>query len=523
LKWGFTFTFPDQKHSTLGLRCAPRKLFTFPIQYQLVKRRRALKKIGVGLSAGMFLPSLLTSCAKDDPGPEVPFDGNVIVIGAGAAGLYAADILRIKGVKVTVLEAAGQPGGRIRSLRNQEDVQYQTFSNTSQADFPVELGAEVIYGSDSSWGKIISDLRISTVELDAAAPRYILDNQAKTSAGWQGDGDFGTVQNFVNNLANFSGGGSIKDAAAVSARAQALLNSQAGNFYGSASEQIGASGIAESLKLVKHDKKQLVTKANPWQDVLLSRFSEMLPGVQYNTVVTRIDWGSDVITITDKTGKIYSAKKVIVTVPLSILKSGDITFNPPLPNSTVGAIGKFGMDQAVRILLDFKKNFWGTDTSFIWGGSTAPQYFSAGVGRSNLYRTMSITIYGQKAQQLSLLSDLEKVKLVLKELDLIYAGQGTQFIRRDLDKPDPVPPQDPYSNILFLVQDWSKTEFAKGGFSYPLVGTTLQHRKDMAAPISDILYFAGEATDFSGDAGTVSGALNSAVRVVEEVVKSILG
>ncbi|MFM9838512.1 MAG: flavin monoamine oxidase family protein [Cyclobacteriaceae bacterium] len=483
-----------------------------------MKRRKALKQIGIGLSAGMFMPQFLASCKKENAGPEIPFNGNVIVIGAGAAGLYAADILRIKGINVTVLEAASQPGGRVRSLRNQTNVQYQTFSTASQADFPVELGAEIIYGSDSSWGKIVSDLRIPTNELSLTAPRYILGNTAKSSADLLNDNDFKDVQSFVNGLPNFSGGGSIKDAAPVSAQAQALLNSLVGNFYGSSIDRIGASGLAESLKLIKHDNKQLVTQANPWQDVLISRFSEMLAGVQFNTVVKSIDWGSDVVTITDSNGKQYTAKKVIVTIPLASLKSGGIGFNPVLPASTTSAMANFGMDASVRMVLDFKKNFWGNDSSFLWGGSTVPQYFNAGVSRSKFYRTMSLTIYGQKALQLSSLpDDYNRTLQVLAELDTIYAGQGTQYIRRDLDNSNNA------TNILSLVKDWGKDEFTKGGFSYPLVGATLQHRKDLAAPLSDKLFFAGEATDFSGDAGSVSGALNSAVRVAEEVVKSITG
>ncbi len=482
-----------------------------------MKRRKALKQIGVGLSAGVLLPNWLTSCAKDAPGPEVPYNGNVIVIGAGAAGLYAADILRIKGVQVTVLEAASQPGGRVRSLRNQTDVQYQTFSNASQADFPIELGAEVIYGSNSTWGKIISDLRITTVTLNADSPRYILDNQAKKSIDWNGDSDFPIVQDFVTNLPNYTGGGSLKGAAAVNLRAEALLNSQAGNFYGSSTEIIGANGLGETLKLITHDTKQLTSFANPWQDILISRFSQMLPGVQFNTVVKRIDWATDKIKVTDANGKEYTATKIIITVPLAILKSGGIIFNPPLPGTTTSAMANFGMDAAVRMILDFKSNFWGLDTSYLWGGSTIPQYFNAGVGRSKLFRTMSLTIYGQKAQQLSGLSDYNKTLQVLAELDAVYAGQGTKFIRRDLDN------ADNNTNILSLVKDWTKDEFTKGGFSYPLVGATNEHRKSMAAPLSNKIYFAGEATDITGDAGSVSGALNSAVRVVEEVVKSIIG
>lgn len=482
-----------------------------------MERRKALKQLGLGLSGGILLPSYLMSCSKDDPGPEVPYDGNVIVIGAGAAGLYAADILRVKGIKVTVLEASSQPGGRIRSLRNQTDVQYQSFNNASQADFPIELGGEVVYGSNSSWGKIISDLSLPTVELDPTAPRYILDNQAKTGTDWNSDTDWNGVQNFVKGLPDYAGGDTVQGAAAVSTRAQTLLNSQGGNYYGSTSDRIGASGLAESLKLSKRDAKQLMTRANPWQDIIISRFSEMIPGIVLNTVVKKIDWGSTLITITDTNGKEYTATKVIVTVPLSILKSGEITFTPGLDATKTSALGKFKMDAAMRILLDFKTNFWGLDSSYIWGGSTVPQYFNSGLGRSRFFRSMALTIYGQKAEQLSALSDYNKVLTILAELDAVYQGQATRFIRRDLDN------TNDNTNLLYLIKDWTKDEFIKGGISYPLVGTTNEDRKNLSLPLADKLYFAGEATDIEGESGTVSGALNSAVRVVEEIVKSIRG
>ena len=463
------------------------------------------------------MPSYLMSCSKDDLGPEVPYDGNVIVIGAGAAGLYAADILRVKGIKVTILEASSQPGGRIRSLRNQTDAQYQSFNTASQADFPIELGGEVVYGSNSSWGKLISDLSLPNVEVDPTAPRYILDNQAKTGADWKSDSDWNAVQNFVNGLPNFTGGNTVQTAAAVSTRAQALLNSQTGNFYGTTSDRIGARGLAESLKLSKRDTKQLMTRANPWQDIIISRFSEVIPSIVLNTVVKKIDWSSTLITITDSNGKEYTATKVIVTVPLSILKNGDITFTPGLDATKTSALAKFKMDAAMRIVLDFKTNFWGLDSSYIWGGSTVPQYFNSGVGRSKFFRSMALTIYGQRAEQLSALSDYNKVLTILAELDAVYQGQATRFIRRDLDNPNDS------TNLLYLVKDWTKDEYIKGGFSYPLVGTTNADRKDLSLPLADKLYFAGEATDVDGDSGTVSGALNSAARVVEEIVKSIRG
>ena len=77
--------------------------------------------------------------------------------------------------------------------------------------------------------------------------------------------------------------------------------------------------------------------------------------------------------------------------------------------------------------------------------------------------------------------------------------------------------------IIYIIKDWSKDEFIKGGYSYPLASATANDRLALSKPVNNKLFFAGEATDTKGDAGTVSGALSSAERVSEEVVKSILG
>jgi len=57
-----------------------------------LKRRQALRSLGLGFSSALVGASLLSSCKKDDPGPDIQFDGNIVVIGAGPAGLYAADM-----------------------------------------------------------------------------------------------------------------------------------------------------------------------------------------------------------------------------------------------------------------------------------------------------------------------------------------------------------------------------------------------------------------------------------------------
>lgn len=476
-----------------------------------MKRRKLLKQLGLGLSAGWVLPQVIAACeSSDDLGPEVPFDGNVVIIGAGAAGLYTAEILNAKGIKVTLLEAASQIGGRIRSLRNQPDL-----VNISVADFPVELGAEVIYGTDSIWGTNLKNFRIPTVELDGVAvDRFILDNTAKTAEEWQTDGDFLLAQNFVEGIAdNSSSAISVSQAAAaLPGRVTQLVNSQVGNFFGASNELIGIGGIAEDLKLRPHDGRGLVIKNNPMQDFLISRFDRVNPFIQLNTPVASINYSVDPIIITDVNGIQTEASKVVVTVPVSILKKNLISFTPALPSVKTSALGRIGMASSIRVVIDFKKNFWGENSGFIWGSEFAPVCFNGGVGRGELFQTLSITINGPKAEELSPLGP-DMISLILGELDTIYGGQATQFVRRDFNTNQP----------LFIIQDWGKEAYIQGGYSYLPPSAALEDRMNLGQSINNRLFFAGEATAINGDAGNINGALASAERVALEIIESITG
>lgn len=477
-----------------------------------MKRRQAIRHLGVGFSSAFVGASWLSSCKKGDPVPEVQYDGNIIVIGAGAAGLYAADILMTKGLNVQVIEASTQIGGRVSSLRNQQDLPYQSI-----ADFPIELGAEYWQGMDSVLGQIVTSLDRATVELIPESWRYILNNQAKAAAELTGNGDFEAVKAFMDGLKTYTGPtSSVKEAAGgLSENAMALLNSQAANFYGSSSDRVGVKGISEQLKLISHDTNYFVLKNNTLQDLVISRFVNVYPNVLLSSPVKSINYSDEPCKVVLEDGTEMTASKVIVTVPITILKNG-ITFSPGLPSDKTAALGRIGMDPSMRVVLDFKKNFWGTDSSFFWGGTVAPQYFSAGMGRSEFSQTMTVTINGPKAQELSDIGDNDEiVRTILAELDKIYDGQATQFIRIGL------PPNDE-GKMIYFIKDWTKEKYVAGGFSYPLAGTTIDDRTALMAPVNDKLFFAGEATDISGNAGTLNGALYSAERVAEDVVQSIL-
>ena len=114
-----------------------------------MKRRTFLNQMGYGVPASLALSSFLFSCKKnngDDDGVSTEDrykDYKVVVVGAGAAGLYAGWFLKERGFDVTILEASNRIGGRIKA-------------HSGFADYDIELGAERIYGGNTDWYNIVS-------------------------------------------------------------------------------------------------------------------------------------------------------------------------------------------------------------------------------------------------------------------------------------------------------------------------------------------------------------------------------
>ncbi|GIV38013.1 MAG: amine oxidase [Cyclobacteriaceae bacterium] len=488
-----------------------------------MKRRTAIKHISAGLTAGLALPSWLSACVPDENAPEINYNGVVGIIGAGAAGLIAADILIAKGVQVKVFEANNRIGGRICSLyRTSAPTESLIFfpGNYPYSDFPVELGPDRINGSDSKWAGLLAVRGVPMVNFRSQSTnRYIVDNAAKTEADAMLNAGFASAKAFYDSFTTFSGSSTLSVeqaalAAGVPASQLPMVNSLLGNPFGSAASNIGARALAEGLALVEHDGTELTLRNNPMQDALLNVYSRVVPSIQFNTVVQAVNYSGDAIEIVHSGGT-ETVNKLIVTVPVSILKDGDIAFSPALPTAKLNALSRLGMDAAMRIVLEFKRNFYGEDVAAIFGATEAPIILNPAVGRSSLNRTLSITVFGAKAEAYSSMNPDDVVLNILAEMDAWYGGDATENIRRST-----IPEEN--NKLLYTIKDWKKDPYAKGGVSYHLPGGLLADREVLAAPMGGKLFFAGEATDFTGEAGTVSGALKSGERAAFEVIDAII-
>lgn len=435
------------------------------------------------------IASLVSSCKKEENDCHQNFAGKVIVVGAGAAGLFAAKLLADKGVDVTVLEASGRVGGRIRPLEN-------------FADFAIELGAEEVHGNKSKWYDLVkasgADF-ISRSEEDY----YFYDGSLKAISDILNNSDIKKLYEFVNRLEDYTGSDvpmqQVIDGLGNTTKTNALYNALLGNEHGTSNYRYGAFSAAEEERKWDAGSGNYTLSNKHFLDILLTTCSSVLNKVQTNKQVTAIDFAGNIVSVTTADNAVFMADKVIVTVPLTMLKANAIKFTPELSDAKKNAIATIGMDAGMKVILKFSNPFWEANTGSIYGTGNVPEFWVTSAGRSNAQHVLTAFVMGEKAEYLSS-QGANAVNIIVDELKQLYGNNLPQL-----------------NLIDSYIMDWSKEPFIKGAYSYASVGSASQ-RTILAETIHNKVYFAGEATNTKGSVGTVHGAIESAIEAVENLL-----
>lgn len=437
--------------------------------------------------------SLLSAC-KDDK-VSINYDGKIIIVGAGASGLYAASLLQKKGAKnIQILEASLSYGGRIKPF-------------SGFADFTIELGAEYVHGNNSVFYNMVKNTGGEFINLPKT-DFYYFKSSLKSESQADMDNDFIAANSLYDNLANYSGPDTTTQQHinnnGISAALHPYLNAIWGNDYGTSNNRLSIKGIAEADNLWGAGEGDYAIANKSILSILEQNFAAILPNIKYNTAIKYIDYSGTNILLKDQNNNEYRADKVIITVPLSILKSNFITFSPVLPSSKVSAINNLGMDAGMKVLLKFSHNFWAANTQYIYGNNAVPIYWVTSSGRTSAnYQILTAFILGEKAESLTGLTNEQIMNIILSDLDTIYGNSLAS------------------SNFIDMhIQDWTKEPFIKGAYSYPKVGYS-GAREALAEKIGNLLFFAGEATATNGHFATVHGAFETAERSVNELIATI--
>ncbi len=415
---------------------------------------------------------------------------DVIILGAGVAGLSAARDLTAAGARVLVLEARDRVGGRVMTHHAPEG--------------PVELGAEFVHGAVDEILSVAREAGLTLREIDRGAARpaaerrgtadYFSAMDALLAHASEADPDE-SFQHLVDRVdeppeIKAQGLGLVEgyhaaDPDRMSVRS--LIKNTA------ADEQPGAN---RQFRFA-HGYDGLVT-------AILERVDHRLCELRLNVVVTAIVWQRKHVVVKTLSGDELTAPQVVVTVPLGVLKAGAIDFSPRLSDKE-SAIGKLEMGDAMRVSLCLGSDEWlaqgGFSTSsFVFTGEPPlPVWW---VSRPPPFPVITGWAGGRHARALGKLGDTERVSTALYALAAVF-GTSASNLRQDL--------RGGFSH------NWQRDPFARGAYSYPAVGGSDAGSR-LAAPVEATLFFAGEATRSDGHNATVHGAIASGRRAAKEVL-----
>ncbi len=408
----------------------------------------------------------------------------IIIIGAGMAGLTAADQLQKKGHEVIVLEASNHIGGRIHT-----DFSF---------GLPFDQGAFLLHGkADNPLLPLIETLQLHLKLFPLNKRLVFKGNQTPMHLN-----DFQYLENHLEQLrANFLNEG--KDASiyqvwqksspaiAITSPEVALNANGIGLYYGQSWDKVSADfyyheDIAPDGNYLMMDGYQP-----------LINYLAKDKTIFCNQMVKSIDYRESPIKVVTN-DQTYFANKVIVTVSLGVLKNQTIKFFPELPKEKQQAIHQLQMGVLDKILLQFSESFWPKEIP-LFNHLDYLDNICTFVNYDYFFNqpVLSAGIYGDYAIALEKLSDAAIIDQSLSILKKMFGNQLPPLINSKITR-------------------WHQSPHFLGSYSYPPVGTKAKHFADLEASIDGKLFFAGEAT-CPKYLGTVHGAYVSGLRVAEEI------
>jgi monoamine oxidase len=414
---------------------------------------------------------------------------DMVVVGAGAAGLMAARELKRAGKRVLVLEASNRVGGRVITLYD------------ANAGVPVELGAEFIHGDAPETTRLCDEAHLATVPVTGKQYRSDHGELSPQNAMWQRMGRLFKHMNphrkndrsFQEFLDEKPGGPSLRTE-------RELARGFVQGFF------------AADPKIVS--EKWIVQQGNPTEGAIDSRRiangyaalidylqRDVTADIRFNVLVERIKWNESSVRVYDQLGREYHARAVIVTVPLPMLQDASIAFDPEIPMMR-RAGNQLVMGHVCRVNVVVKERFWeakAEDVSFV---QTQTRPFNVWWTHHPIKAPL-ITGWsgGPPAMEFAETGDVEAA--AIRELARAFGTRRTR-VESLVDS--------------IHTYDWTHDPNIRGAYCYARVGGAFAARV-LARNFGDRIFLAGEATD-SGSSGTVEGALVSGKRAALRLLRA---
>jgi monoamine oxidase len=415
-----------------------------------------------------------------------PLHADVVIVGAGVAGLTAARKIAEAGLNAVLLEARDRVGGRIHTVR------------PTTTDLPVELGAEFIHGRPP---ELLDLIREAGLTLFERGGEFVCFEDGKL-----GDCSFDDAFRILDDLPaapdmSFTEFLALKQFPEhMAARVKRYVE----GFNAADANLIGTAALLkqqQAEEAIEGDRSfQIKEGYDRLPAHILDRFLAGGGKLHLNTAARRIDWkpGEVRVETSDPAMPQIRATRIVIALPLGVLQSGTVPISPN-PAAARDAISKMAMGTATRITLRFRERFWevsAPNLSFLFAQEETPAtWWTATPDPSP---AITGWIGGPRAL-------CEQTGVALK--DQALESLEKVFGRNDL------------ASLLlsFHTHDWQADPLSRGAYSYAPRGA-LHASDDLTIPVESTLYFAGEHTDVTGHWGTVHAALRSGLRAAGQIL-----
>ena len=412
----------------------------------------------------------------------LPRDADIVVIGAGAAGIAAARRVMAANRRVIVVEAAGQIGGRC-------------LTDTATFEVPFDRGARWMHNPDTN--PMIRLARNAGLDILAAPPGQKIRIGRRNARPSE-------TEEFLAALVRANR--AIDDASRGRADVScgSVLPKDLGIWAGTAEFVLGANATGKDLQdisvidKVRAQERNAAIACRQGLGTLIAKLGEQVP-LSLSTPASRVSWSNRDVTVETPTGKI-AARAAVITVSSNVLTAGNIRFTPDLPKRQLDAAAKLSLGSYDRIALQLPGNPLGLVRDEIiieQSNSTRTALLFANIGSSSL---CSIDVAGSFGRDLSAQGEKAMIAFAIEWLTKLFGSEAASAVKKS------------------SATRWNAAPFALGAMSSAIPGGQ-PSRRVLSEPIG-CMFLAGEATHETLW-GTVDGAWESGERAAEAALRRI--